>query len=366
MGAEIRVYDQDLNWIGATSRAVSIVLNRELRDTGTFEIHIDPDMAGGIFQRGNVIVINNDGRKAGIIKHVELTIERGRRDLAVFGMLPDGRTRQRIVVPPTKAEQPTAYGYERISGDAETVIKHFASRNLVEPTDPKRKFPRMVIAENQHRGITFPWQARYTVLADELAPMCAYAGVGYEIYLDMREKQWVFDVIFGADRSAGQSENEPVIFRTEHNSIEKYKYSEDFSNFRNTGYAGGAGSDENRLVYTLGADNEGDDRHEAFLDCSNARDITELMYYGEQLLSEYVPIQTIEADTLPNTFVFGKDYFFGDKVTLSIRRYGIQIDAVITGMREIWERQTGYKAEIRFGERLPNLFSLINKKEAVR
>jgi len=366
MDAEIRVYDRDINWIGATSRAVSIILRRELRGTGSFEIHIEPELGAELFQRGRVIVINKDGRRAGIIRRVELSEGRGERDLAVFGDMPDGRTRQRIVIPPTKEEQPSAYGYERISGDAETVVKHFARRNMTESPDMKRNFNRMVIAENKHRGIVFPWQARYSNLADEIEAICAYAGVGYEIYLDLSADQWVFDIVAGTDRSVGQSENDRVVFQTEHNNIGRYKYSEDFANYRNTGYAGGMGSDENRLIYTLGADNDSDERFETFLDCSNARDITELMYYGNQLLNGYAAVQTIEADTLPNTFTFERDFFFGDKVTLRVRRYGIQLDAVVSGVREVWERQTGYRAEIRFGERLPNLFSLVNRREAVR
>jgi len=366
MGAEIRVYDSDFNWIGATTQAVSVVLKRELFETGSFEIHIEPDAGVELFRRGNILVIDRDGHKAGIVRSVVLSAERGKRDLAVFGDMPDGLAKQRIIVPPTKAEQPTAYGYERINSDAETVIKHFAARNMTAPTDSKRQFQRLVMAENKHRGVTFPWQARYTSLADELNSICNYAGIGYEIYADLKEDRWVFDVIAGADRSAGQTDNEPVIFQTEHSNLSSYKYSEDYASFRNTGYAGGAGNDENRLIYTLGANNEGLDRFETFLDCSSARDVSELMYYGSQRMSEYTAVQSIAADTLPRTFTFGKDYFFGDKVTLRVRKYGLQVDTTIAGVREIWERQTGYKAEIRFGEKLPNLTSLTNRREVVR
>jgi len=366
MGAEIRVYDKNHEWVDATERAESIIFNRDLYGTGTFEIHISPDLGARLFRRGNIIAMGNDGHKAGIVRNVVLDMSRGKCDLAVFGDMPDGMTRQRIVVPPTKAENPTAYGYERINSDAETAIKHFARRNMTESTDAERNFDRLTIAENRHRGKTFPWQARYTNLAEEMKDICTYAEIGYEIYLDLANDQWVFDVIAGTDRSTGQTANEPIIFQPEHSNLGGYKYSEDFTSYRNTGYAGGAGDDENRLIYTLGADNAGSERVEAFLDCSGARDITELLYYGNQRLSEHIAIQTIEADTLPKTFTFGKDYFFGDKVTLRVQKYGIQIDAVVAGVRETWERATGYRTEIRFGERLPNLFSLINKKEVVR
>jgi hypothetical protein len=142
--------------------------------------------------------------------------------------------------------------------------------------------------------------------------------------------------------------------------------SEIFQNYKNTGYAGGSGEDENRLVYILGANETGLNRWETFLDCGNAADIDELKYYGEQKLSEFREAKTIEAELLPRVFEFERDYFLGDVVGVMVERLGLEISARITAVKEIWERESGYRQELRFGGKVPNIFTILQKQGVQR
>jgi hypothetical protein len=364
----IRVYDRDFNWLNETTKAESVQITRELYGAGSFEIHIHPaiEAAYDLIKKDNIIVINRDGHKAGVVRDFRLAEDRRKREFVIHGDMADGLTRRRIAVPPTEAQRPGSLGWDRIRGPAETVIKHYAAMHMVMPYNPNRIIPRLHMAEDAGRGRAFPWQTRYEPLHEVLHGACQYAEMGYGIFADTANARWVFDVIPGTDRTASQDTVSPVTFRVEYNNIDNYRYAEDRQNHKNTGYAGGQGQDERRLVYVLGDTNAGLDRREVFLDCGNAGDIDELLHYGGQRLLEYGEVKAVEISTLPRTFIFEKDYFLGDMVTVIISRLGLAVDTRITSIRETWERGTGHAVEARFGAKLPNLFTVTQKTEVIR
>lgn len=364
---EIRIYDKDFNWKNALFTAESVQLWRELYEPGTFEIHIHPDKNGAmdLLKRGNIIIINQDGRKSGIIRDFQVIEERRKAEVVIYGDCGGGLAKQRITVPPTQAQAPNALGWDKISGAAETVLKHYVNRNMTGSLDKKRNFTNLEIAADLNRGVSLPWKSRYSVLSDELRDIGEYAEMGWEIFADAARKKWVFDVIPGVDRTKGQSNVSPVAFNFEYRNIERCRYVEDFQKYRSTAYAGGQGEDEKRLIYILGAEAAGSERFEVFLDCRSAKDIAELIYYGQQKQVEYKEAKTLETGTLPKVFLFERDFFLGDLVTVTISRIGLSLDTRITGVREIWEHEGGYRNELRFGEKVPNIFSLLNKQSEV-
>jgi hypothetical protein len=361
---EIRIYDKDLNWIGAALGAESVQYTKELYNTGAFEIHIHPEKIGAfeLAARGNVIIINGDPRKSGIIRDFSLEETRTGARFVIYGETGNGITKQRITVPPTQAQNPSALGWDKINANAETVIKHYAAMNMTAAYNASRNIPNMVIAPNQNRGIVFPWKSRYSILSEELNKICGRAEMGYEIIADPVNKIWLFDVIEGVERGTDQNVVSPVVFRMEYQNVDGYRYIEDYANYRSTAYAGGAGEEENRLVYILGGDVSGIDRSEVFLDCASAVNITELKYYAEQRMTGYAAVKMIESGALPGVFNYGKDFYLGDTVTVYISRLNIAINTRITSVKEIWERQRGYTREIRFGEKVPNVFNVLEMR----
>ncbi len=365
---EIRIYDKNLNWIDVVTLASSVQFKRELYGVGSFEIQVGLNIKGALSlcNRNTIIVINSDPKKAGVVRDFRIEETREGAILTVYGETLDGLTRQRIVVPPNQEQDSNALGWEKIEGNAETIIKHFVNRNMVLAFDDNRNFKNMVMAKNTNFGKVFPWKARYSNLKEELENICSYAEVGYSIEADLKNKQFVFDIIRGTDRTRLQKQISPVVFRTEYSNIGEYTYSEEHKNAKNTGYSGGAGEDEKRLIYILGAENKGIDRTETFVDCANSENIDDLKYYGEQKMIDLNPKKTLEVFALPKTFEFEKDYFLGDKVTVFIDKLGLEIDTIITSVTEVWEREVGYNCEVRFGDKVPNIFSLQNRKEVIR
>jgi len=368
MACEIRIYDKDFNWVGTVKNAESIQFTRSFYGIGGFEIHIHPEKnyAGKLCQRGNFIIINGNMEKMGIIRYFTLNESRDGASISVFGDTVKGFANQRIIIPPTKTENPLAYGWDRISGNAETVIKHYLKRSLTNSSISGRNIPFIEIAEDLGRGQTAKWQARYQNLGEVIQEIAEMYDIGWKAYFDPERKMILYDINEGTDRTLSQTENSPVTFKLEYSNIGEYSYTEDFSNFRTTGICGGSGEDENRLIYTLGGEAEGAWRFEEFLDCGNAKDITELIHYGEQKLSEFKEIKHIEADALPRAFIFEEDFFLGDKVSVYIGRINSTEDTRITEVKEIWERDSGYSYEIKFGYDLPNIYTALKPKAVIR
>lgn len=364
---KIRIYDRNLNWIGETSRIESVQFERELYGVGKFQLvlNLKKQAAKHLISRDNIIVINNDPHKSGIIRDYEVTRSRTDNKLTVYGETGSGFLRQRIIVPPNAQQDPNALGYDRIKANAETVIKHYINRNITNPFEPKRKIPNIEIAADLKRGKETPAQFRYTKLDEDMKTVAGYAEMGFEIYADVKRKRWVMDVIDGVDRTTEQKTVSPVTFRLEYQNVGNYRYKEDYKNYRSTAYAGGQGSDENRLIQVIGADYTGQDRYEQWLDCGSVG-LDDLLYYGNLKLADYKETKTVEVETLPRVFIFEEDYFLGDKVTIYISDLGLTLHTRITSVREIWERGTGYKAEARFGDKVPNVFTLLLKKDGVR
>ncbi len=365
---QIRIYDRNLDWLGQAQSAESVQFERELTGFGRFEIHIHPDKPGAreLACEGNIITLNSDGSRAGIITDFCAIENRKSCEYVIYGTELKGVFSRRIVVPPTKAEDANAYGWERVMGAAETVMKHYVRRNVVSPTNAERIIPHLVIAPDLRRGIQMPWQARYTLLSDELKGIGEYAKIGHSVSVDAVGKEFVFDCIVGTDRSVSQSVVSPVTFCLEYGNIKEYRYTEDKSNFCNTGYAGGAGIDENRLIYVLNPENAGFMRREVFLECSGASDIDELIYYGAQKLSAYEAVKTLDDITDPKVFMPDVDFFLGDIVTVKLDKLNLSFDTPVMAIRDIWEPGKGYRREIRLGKRLPDLFTFFGQKPEIR
>ena len=363
----IRIYDRDFNWVNVTEQAESVQFERELYGAGKFQIKIHPDKQGALdlIRRGSIIVINNNTRKSGIMRDFTITESRGESFFMVYGETGNGLMRQRIAVPPNETQVPGAMGWDRIRANTETVLKHYVNRNLVNPFAAGRKIPRLEIAPDLQRGIEMPSQLRFTPLADDMYNIALFAEMGFEIYADVENQRWVFDVIEGADRTVNQEELSPVTFNIENQNIDEYRYIEDYQNYKNTGYAGGQGENENRLVQIIGAENTGLDRFETFIDCGSA-DLTDLLHYGNLRLAEFAAVKTLEAKALPKVFIFDKDYFLGDKITAYISRLGLELPVRVTAVKEIWERQLGHRKEVRFGDKVPNIFTILEKTEGIR
>lgn len=352
---------------------LNLVINRYMQDAS-------------LLQRGVLLFLDTDN--AYIIKSREIQLtEDGKasENWSITALSLKSIFRQRITEPPT------SQAYDRITDNAETVMKHYVEQNVVNPSDTDRIIPNVTIAPNQNRGDSLTWQSRYKVLSDELEEISLATGLGWELTLDIENQQWVFDVVEGENRTTQQSIVPPVIFSPEFESVREMIYSENEIDYRNVAIVGGQGEGVDREIVEVGTAT-GLDRHEVFVDARDIENSSDLTERGEVALVErsqdffleaqimtpvtrsysteefetmvnpYQPVyQTQVEQKVISTFEYKRDFFNGDLVTIRNKEWGVTLHTRITKIREIHE-PNGYQIEAVFGQDQPTLTDKLKQK----
>jgi hypothetical protein len=368
----IRILTPQLDLLAEIDNYESLLFTRRWHEVGEFELRINRHKRHTeLLQRGNLIMLGASRNKVGIIKHREIALdENGKKteNWLVKGIALKGVVAQRIVVPPTNDS------HDRASGATETVMKHYVNNHIVNPIDTSRKIDMIVLASDQQRGSNISWESRFKNLADELVEISKASGLGWDVTLDFSSKTWVFDVYEERNLTVNQTENPPVIFSPQFESLKQLSFVESDLNYRNFGYIAGQGEGADRRVVEVG-EAEGLSRIETFID---ARDISEqdedqlplpeseiiakLQQRGQQKLSEFTQDFFLEGQILTNSpFKYEIDYDLGDIVTIQNREWGVTRDARITEIKEIYE-QNGFQIEATFGESRSTLIKKLKQE----
>lgn len=345
----VRILDTEFNLLGEIDDYESLQFTRRFYRAGEFELHIALGKQNvDQLQKERVIMIENQPHKTGLIMHREITTgDDGIDRLMVKGPTLGGVLGRRITV---------TDDYDRIRAKAETVMKHYVNNHLISSTYSDRNIPFMAIAPDLQRGIETPWQTRFEPLDQVTEEIARWCDIGWLVYLDVPNQKWVFDVLEGRDLTVEQNVLPPVIFSHEFDNIESQQFVDSDLQYKNVGYAGGPGEEDDRLIQVVGSAS-GLDRREVFLDCSSAEDAVELVDLGEQALSEHGTIQTYDGRVLDtHSFQYEKDWDLGDRVTVQNRQWGLIMHSRIIEVTEIYEPAS--KIEVKFGDEIPTITKL--------
>lgn len=352
----VRVIDRSFNLLGEIDDFISLIITRRHYGIGEFELHIHADESIETSLKDKILWFGTKKYRAGFVNYSKYESKDGM--LIIKGLMLKAITKKRVTVPGDT-------GYDRVMGDAETVIKHYVNNHLVNPVDSNRKLEGVAIASNQNRGKTTPWQSRYEKLDEVMEEIGVFCDMGYKVELDLINKGFILDVVEGEDKTIAQSIRPPVIFSSEFDSLNDMEYIHSNQELKTVGYAGGKGEDEERLIQTVG-NATGWDREEVFLDCSSAEDAEELVNLGEQKLSELKELISLEGNlSQSNSFVYEEDWDLGDKVTVQDRNLGLVLHTRIIEVRESYEGGS-MEVEATFGDSIPTLKQYFKKKENVR
>lgn len=399
----IRIFTPDTELLGEISNYESLFFVRSFHGIGDLELRINRyKNHTDTLRKGNVIVVGNDAHKAYEIAHREIEIDSDGKlteNWLIKALELKAVTSRRPTLPPDHTAQ------DNRSGSAETVMKHYVSRNVVNPVDPMRKVSEIVLAPDQLRGSHITWQSRLKSLGEDLTEISQLSGVGWNTRVDYDLRKWVFDVVIGRNRSVNQTENSPVIFSPQFGNIRNMHYVESDLDYYNVAYVAGQGEGVDRRIIVVG-NATGLARRELYVD---ARDIAEetddetpvprpeadiiadLRRRGEQKLAEHAqesyleaqimtPVKTVDirkethfmtqfqinetvnvTKAFASSFVYEVDYDLGDIVTVQNKEWGVTLDARITEIKEIYE-PGGFSLEATFGNSRPTLVSKIKQE----
>lgn len=344
----LRIIDDEFNLLGEVDRYFSAQIGISWSGIGELELQINRYLQhADKLVKGNIIFPYNRLDQAYIIRHREIELdENGKQteNWSIKALSLKTFTSQRLIYPAAGKT------HESVSGNVETVMRHFVNTQMINPSDPARIFPRLVLGANQNKGPAIEENSRYDSLSEKLTELSELHGLGWNIELDMKNKRFEFVVKEGRNLVANQTGLPQVIFSTEFETIESLEYTESDLDYKNFAVVAGQGEGVERRIISIG-DAAGADRYEMFVD---ARDVSEeddegnprpvekvvadLNKRGNEKLSEHAQEIYLGGQILTTLrLIYGKDFSVGDVVTVRDKGWGVTMDTRITAVKEIYE-----------------------------
>ena len=366
---ELYILNTDFKVLGIIDNYECLVWQRNYYKPSSFSMQIIPNFEQfELLKKGNILLKIDDTKEAMYIDHRELEEnDEGVEVLVVSGHSLSQWLDRRITL------------YKELEKDkAETVIKNYVSRHCINPIEANRKIDNLVLGINNNLGQEIDYSSHYKPLLEEIETISITNELGYKIDLDLANKQYVFEVYQGLDRTINQDINSRAIFSTEFENVSNQKYVDSDTNYRNMALVAGAGEDLDRKTLSLGADNKGLDRYELFVD---ARDISDtkqsgdneisipldeynklLEARGKENLSEFTKVQSFDCViSNTNNLIYKIDYDLGDKISIINKKWGLMLNERIVSITETYDGE-GLNIEVEIGNNIPTLIEKIKRK----
>lgn len=333
--------DTNLNIIAAIDNYKSAIWTRRYYQSGDFELYIPAtDEALELMQQNRFIMRADDTTQCAIIERVQITTDAEQGNYIII----TGRMLQSILSRRIVWKQTT------FSGGVEKVIRNMITRNFIEPEIEARAINNLVLGAEI--GATETVKIQYTGdnIEEAIQDLCKTYKLGYKIALDFENKQFIFELYEGTDRSYNQSSTPYVVFSNDFENLLSTQYNSDGTNFKNVAQVAGEGEGTARKKVAVGSAT-GLARFETFVNASqvsaNEGEVTEDVYLsllqqeGIEALAEKAIQEAMDGEVEANyTYKLGTDYFLGDVVEV-INEYGIAMTPRVTEVIES-QSETGY------------------------
>lgn len=362
--------------VGIVDDAKSIIWHRLYYGVGDFEIYAPCTAANvGLLVEGNY-VSRIDDEEVGLIEsvHVEYFPEDGRMITATGRFAKSILDRRIIYRRSGYSVSPTV-----LSGNVEAAARKLVNENAVScPFDSGRNIPEIVLGASagiahtiiDETGTAAQKQVTHDNLLEYTDSMLEEYGMGANCVLNADAK-FAYTVFEGADRSVGNAAgNSPVIFSQDFDNLLSSEYSYDVTALKNTALIGGEGEGTARFCSILKNNAvTGLARREIFVDASrhskkykdedeveqtftDAEYDAQLKTVGMQELAEMEIVETFngEIDVTNGSFLYGRDFFLGDIVTVQDVEIGLYINPRIIEITEVQD-EDGYQVNAVYGNK---------------
>lgn len=381
---EIRVFDMQLEPLGIADEIGSLVWTSRYFDFGEFTM-VAPvtELNNAILKEGNIIVKHDERNEikdaSGAVwrrgaqityKHITKDIY-GAEQMELKGYMIGSWLRNRCINPKISMD-----------GTNQEIINRMVMQNCGIDADFARRFERFdMISQEDFGGSSVSYaNESYINLGDEVKARAQAGKLGYEILVNERTRRYGFYLYKGTDLTSGNNDgNTPCIFSREFENVRSQEYTSSIENRGTYMYVQGA-ADENGVrpyVEIWDMEERGLNLYEVYCDASDIsrqykvgdveKTYTDAEYKnmlksrGEAELATYGDRISFSSEiSTSSNLRYGEDFFLGDRVTCRENRWGIQIDARITEISEIYQK--GMESiEATFGESMPTLIEKIRK-----
>lgn len=375
---DIYVYKLDdsgtFDSLGEINKFTSLMWPDKFNGYSTFELNVPltPENRN-LIKKGNILWCG--GENACIIEIIQSNMdENGQKTYKVRGRSLEMLLTTRIV-----------WGtYNCVNKYSSTAMYEIVNENCVNPSNSARKIPFLECAEDEKLGKITSFQKTGGEVYTALQNIAADVDLGFDIIFKPREKKLLFKVTEGVDRSTASVSDDGsklVIFSTDLDDILSSSYYTNNQDVKTLAYVAGEGEGAERKHLTSGDNaSSGFLRRELYIDARDLRTeilsedntvitITDDEYIellnerGNEKLAERIEVETFEAKmrvTGEIQYVYGVDYFKGDKVIIQDTELGIQVIAKVTEVSQNYDDE--YELVITFGYEYPTLIQKVKRQ----
>lgn len=186
-------------------------------------------------------------------------------------------------------------------------------------------------------------------LGDKIYHILKSSGLSYRVVYDFVDNTKAFVVWGGLDRSADQTDNNPVVFSTRYGNIRKPNVLIDSSTYKSGSIVINKSTTDNDdiTVYVRAninpAETDNDNAFLSFESTANASDFSALedLYVAmdaegvSEKEAHWIRTLNLEFDTLPGSYVYMEDFDLGDVCSIEIDELGLSVDARLIGCYEV-------------------------------
>lgn len=341
----ITIIDNKFNKLGVVDEYESFMFTKKYHGIGSFEFHLHSTNNNAEYlQKENIIFTTED--KAFIILYRQAnTVD---DTLVVKGLELKSYFSRWLTEPPRGQSH---FKMTDRTGFIMTLLTGEALDRLGLP---------MFSVNLAGLGKEITYQSRYKNLAEELEKMSIYGGVGWDVRLDIKNKEFIIHLYEGVNRTSSQTENAPAIFSVEYDNVSNQELIESRMDYANVAIVAGQGEGVEREIVRVGT-NLGLQTYETFVDARDIKISSELPARGQEKLMGMQEIITFDSEVIADSnLVYEVDYNLGDLVTNESKDWDITIDRRITGITEIYEKD-GFRLKIEFGQGLPGVMDMLKK-----
>lgn len=253
------------------------------------------------------------------------------------------------------------------------IINRIFDENIGLGAEEKRRMPIKKLVQPEDNGEPQEYaNDDYAGVEKEIAALCASAGIGYDVLVEERKRQYGFWLYRGTDRTKGNKEgNRQVIISRDYDNVTDLEYTQTDEKAKNVIYLTGAKDENDRIPIVELGDAEGMERIETYKNgSSNSRkfedkngeqvEFTEKQYReilekaAREELEELKEKTELKNELNPEgRYQFERDFSLGDKVTCLDKKWGIHEDASVTEAKISMEDGI-IETSITLGDTIPN------------
>lgn len=331
----------------------SLLWDIEYYQCGSFEVYIAANPKNlSIFQTGRLVGRDDDSHHFGIIESVQIDTDAENGDyLTVKGRFLMCLFERRIINPTLSITADTAYS---------DIVRNAVALNAIQQDN--RRIPGLSLGTVSGAcwEQTATLQVSYANLMEWVYTICERIGGTANIRIVKNSGEtykMVFDLSEGTDRSITQDDEPHIIFSDAYSNLLSFSYASDSAITRNFAYiyGHGEGSERKHTTYCVGEEPAYLSRYELYVD---AKDISEeeqtegvtvpipeeryielLKSRGSEKLVDPKTASESEIAADSTQYVYNRDYYVGDYVTVEHKRFGmIQPKVQLIGMIEAFDQ----------------------------